>query len=283
MHQTNSIAELQHLVRTWRQAGENIALVPTMGNLHAGHINLVKRAQTLANRVIVSIFVNPTQFGPNEDYTNYPRTLTEDTEKLTKNSVDLLFTPECSTIYPPGASTQVSVHDLSEIHCGAARPGHFTGVTTIITKLFNIAQPDLAIFGEKDFQQLTIIRKMVHDLNIPVSIHSVPTLRESDGLAMSSRNSYLNSEDRTLAPILYQTLSEAKRQIEAGKSDFRKMELVYLQQLQQAGFQPEYFSVCRIDNLSIATITDKELVILTAVKLGKTRLIDNILVSLSDS
>ena len=279
----SSIVELQTIVKSWKAAGESIALVPTMGNLHAGHLSLVNNAQQHANRVIVSIFVNPTQFGPGEDFTNYPRTLNEDQKRLNNHAVDLLFLPACETLYDPDASTQITVNVLSEQHCGAFRPGHFSGVATIVAKLFNLVQPEFAFFGEKDFQQLLIIRKMVRDLNFPIIIKSAPTVREPDGLAMSSRNSYLNQQQRELAPLLYQTLCAAKQQIEAGESDYTALEVVYLQQLQQAGFIPEYFSICRIHDLAPATQKDTEIVILTAAKLGKPRLIDNITFSLSDS
>lgn len=274
----SSFPDLRTHLNTWRQAGQTIAFVPTMGNLHAGHINLVKAAQTVANRVVVSIFVNPLQFGPTEDYQSYPRTLEADCEKLKEVHTDLLFTPNVTDIYPQGmeVSTRVEVPQLSDILCGAARPGHFIGVATVVNKLFNIVQPDQALFGEKDYQQLQIIKRMVADLNMPIDIISVPTCRESDGLAMSSRNSYLDTKQRRQAPQLYQILNQLKTQIETGRRNFTQMEIQAISQLTEAGWNPDYVAVCTANSLTLPSLEDKHLVILAAARLGKTRLIDNI-------
>jgi pantoate--beta-alanine ligase len=274
----SSLPDLRIHLNAWRQAGQTIAFVPTMGNLHAGHINLVKAAQTVANRVVVSIFVNPLQFGAGEDYQTYPRTLEADCEKLIAVNTDLLFTPNVTDIYPQGmaVSTRVEVPQLSDILCGAARPGHFIGVATVVNKLFNIVQPDKALFGEKDYQQFQIIKRMAVDLNMPIDIISVPTCRESDGLAMSSRNSYLDAKQRRTAPQLYQTLNQVKTQIEAGRRDFTYLEEQAISQLIETGWNPDYVAVRTANSLTLPSTADNHLVILAAARLGKTRLIDNI-------
>lgn len=276
MQEISKIQSLREVVCLWRQCGERIAFVPTMGNLHSGHLQLVQEAKKLADRVVVSIFVNPSQFGPGEDFDSYPRTEQQDREKLTALGIDLLFLPTVDDIYVPEAKTVVSVRGLSDIHCGASRLGHFNGVATIVCKLFNIVQPDFAVFGEKDFQQLAVIRTMVQDLNIPVKLCGVATVRERDGLAMSSRNGYLTVEQRRIAPKLYQQLLAVRQALEAGQMDFSELEANALLALIQAGFQPEYFSICRSDDLKQATVKDKDLVLLVAARLGTTRLIDNI-------
>jgi pantoate--beta-alanine ligase len=257
-------------------AGQSVALVPTMGNLHEGHLKLVNEARQKADRVIVSIFVNPTQFGVGEDFETYPRTECDDQQKLNASGADLLFQPAVSEVYAPDTKTVVSVAGLSELHCGASRPGHFDGVATIVCKLFNMVQPDIALFGLKDFQQLTVIRTMVRDLNIPVEIIGVETVREASGLAMSSRNGYLTAEERTVAAKLYQSLCAARDTILAGTQAYEEIERHALLFLREAGFQPDYFSVCRSSDLKKAEVNDTELVLLAAAKLGKTRLIDNI-------
>ncbi|NOT83190.1 MAG: pantoate--beta-alanine ligase [Methylococcaceae bacterium] len=276
MQIVETIVELQQVLRRWREAGENIAFVPTMGNLHAGHISLVNAAHSKARRVVVSIFVNPTQFGPEEDYDAYPRTLEADTQQLREAKVDLLFLPTKKIMYPAGASTQIIVTGLSEHYCGASRPGHFSGVATVVAKLFNIVQPDIALFGEKDFQQLTIIRKMVGDLNIPVILQGIATVREADGLALSSRNSYLTSDQRKIAPLLYQSLCQVKARIMAGESDYATIEAECCLTLKQAGFEPDYIAICREADLQPAQANDTHLMVLAAARLGKPRLIDNI-------
>ncbi|AMN46346.1 pantoate--beta-alanine ligase [Steroidobacter denitrificans] len=273
--------ELRERVAHWRRHGERIALVPTMGNLHPGHGSLVAEALRRAERVIVSVFVNPLQFGPNEDFASYPRTPQDDRELLEQLRVEMLFVPEVEDIYPRGQVSTARVHvpALEDILCGAYRPGHFMGVATVVTKLLNIVQPDVALFGEKDFQQLMIIRRAVTDLYMPVEIVGVPTAREADGLAMSSRNRYLTPEQRVLAPRIYAELSRARAAIEAGGEDYATIERSGYEALQQAGFRPDYFSV-----RDAATLADpgmpkdsaRELVILTAARIGRARLIDNI-------
>jgi len=275
MHIVNTVAELRDAVRAWRSAGQSVALVPTMGNLHAGHLALVNEARKKADRVVVSIFVNPTQFGVGEDFETYPRTEQEDQQKLDAIGTDLLFLPPVSEIYAPDAQTTVSVAGLSEWYCGAFRSGHFNGVATVVCKLFNMVQPDIALFGLKDFQQLTVIRMMVRDLNIPVEIIGVETVREASGLAMSSRNGYLTAAEKTVAAKLYQALCAARDAVLAGQS-YPEIELTALQFLRESGFTPDYFSVCRASDLKKADADDVELVLLAAARLSKTRLIDNI-------
>ncbi len=272
----NTLFELQTAIKVWRLARESIAFVPTMGNLHAGHLQLVNVAKTKADRVIVSIFVNPTQFGINEDFDSYPRTEQEDKKSLKTAGADLLFLPPNTEIYTPDTQTIVSVTGISNRYCGASRPGHFDGVATIVCKLFNMVQPTIAVFGLKDFQQLTVIRIMVRDLNIPVQIIGVETVREPSGLAMSSRNGYLTAEEKAIAPLLYQSLINARDTILAKYLPYSKIEQQALGFLQQAGFQPDYFSICRRSDLDNARQEDTDLVLLTAARLGKTRLIDNI-------
>ena len=272
----NTLLELRATMNAWRQAGQTIALVPTMGNLHEGHLQLIRMAKKQADRVVVSIFVNPTQFGVGEDFETYPRTEREDQKKLATENADLLFLPTVVDIYTPDAKTTIRVTGLSDIYCGASRPGHFDGVATVVCKLFNIVQPNIAVFGLKDFQQLAVIKTMVRDLNIPVEIAGVDTVREPSGLAMSSRNGYLSDNEKIIAPLLYRSLCTARDTILAGNLAFIDLERQALQFLQQTGFQPDYFSVCRSSDLTKASVDDLDLVLLTAAKLGKTRLIDNI-------
>lgn len=275
-----SIQHLRAQIKQWRIAGDSIAFVPTMGNLHAGHLALIRAAQAQADRVVVSIFVNPSQFNERADFANYPRTEQVDTEKLKSALVDLVFTPCREEIYPVAMRTTVSISEVSENHCGAARPGHFDGVATVVCKLFNMVLPDKALFGEKDFQQLLVIRTMVADLNSPVEIISVPTLREEGGLAMSSRNSRLTIEQRQQAVQLYQTLRQAKQALLAQQKSHAEIERTSLQALSDLGFKPDYFNVCRRIDLQAATAQDTQLIILLAARLGTTRLIDNIQVDL---
>ena len=276
MQTITTIAALRHCIRAWRQNGENIAFVPTMGNLHTGHLTLVQAARQQADRVVVSIFVNPTQFGPNEDFASYPRTEQQDQAQLIHSGADLLFLPSADEMYSHPTQTQVSVRDLSRLHCGSSRPGHFDGVAIVVCKLLNMVQPDILLLGEKDFQQLAVIRSMVADLNIPVSIQGVATVRESDGLAMSSRNGYLSEQQREIAPQLYQALISARDAILAGNPDFQAISDQQIQALQQAGFSVDYFNICRSNDLAPADNHDRDLVILVAARLGKTRLIDNV-------
>lgn len=276
MQTVTSITALREVVRQWRQAGLSVGFVPTMGNLHAGHIKLVNTAKQQADKVVVSIFVNPTQFGPNEDFASYPRTEQQDKEKLIASGTDLLFLPSVAEMYPQTAQTGISVRGLSGLHCGASRPGHFDGVALVVCKLLNMVQPDLLLLGEKDFQQLALIRQMVADLNIPVTVHGVATVREADGLAMSSRNGYLSEQHRQQAAKLYQALCAARDAILAGNNDYPAVAEQQRQNLQQAGFAVDYFSICRSADLLLADASDTELLILLAARLGTTRLIDNI-------
>jgi pantoate--beta-alanine ligase len=276
MQIVNTVFELRETIKTWRSEEKSVAFVPTMGNLHAGHLHLVNMAKKKTDRVVVSIFVNPTQFGVGEDFETYPRTELEDQKKLAAENADLLFQPSVADIYTPDAKTIVTVTGLSDLYCGASRPGHFSGVATVVCKLFNIVQPNIALFGFKDFQQLIVIKTMVRDLNIPVEITGVDTVREPSGLAMSSRNGYLTDDEKRVAPKLYHSLCAARDAILSGNYCHADIEQQALQFLQQAGFQPDYFSVCRSSDLKKAALEDKDLVLLAAAKLGKTRLIDNI-------
>ena len=279
MEIVKTVCQLRQAIKAWRAEGLTIAFVPTMGNLHAGHLKLVEEAQTKADRVIVSIFVNPTQFAPGEDFETYPRTEQDDYQKLRLINTDLLFQPTVAEMYAAHAKTVVSISGLSERYCGASRPGHFNGVATVVCKLFNMVQPDLALFGLKDFQQLAIIRTMARDLNIPIEIIGIETIREASGLAMSSRNGYLSAAEKSKAPLLYQSLCTAKEAILAKEMPYLKIEQQALMFLAQAGFQPDYFSICSADDLTTAKAQDTELVILAAAKLGNTRLIDNLIFS----
>ena len=272
----NSTLDLRSTISSWKRQGLSVALVPTMGNLHAGHLKLVNIAQQKVDKVVVSIFVNPTQFGINEDFASYPRTEQEDQLKLATENADLLFLPAITDIYNANTLTTVNVSGLSDIYCGASRPGHFSGVATIVCKLFNLVQPDIAVFGLKDFQQFTVIQSMVSDLNIPIELIGVDTQRESDGLAMSSRNNFLTDPERLLAPQLYQTLCIARAAILADQKSYLDIEQQALQSLKNIGFAPDYFTICCSHNLTPATQQDKDIVILAAAKLGTTRLIDNI-------
>ena len=274
---TETIAQTREVVRKWKAAGESIAFVPTMGNLHAGHMALVKAANATGMRTIVSIFVNPLQFGEGEDLEAYPRTFEEDIDKLSQYNVDLVFAPAAEEIYPAGkeAATIVQVPGLSDILEGEHRPGFFTGVATVVCKLFNIVEPDAAYFGEKDFQQLLVIRRMVQDLALPVVIHSVATVREQDGLAMSSRNSYLNDRLRESAPALQESLQYVVKSVQEGMDSHYAVGHAS-QQLGEAGFEPDYVVVRNQADLSVPSAEDKSLIVLAAARLGTTRLIDNI-------
>src|SRR2546429_3079821 len=226
METVTTIAAVHARVRGWRREGRRVAFVPTMGNLHAGHVSLINAARRHGERFVASIFVNPMQFGPNEDFAHYPRTPREDERMLAAAGCDLMFMPEVSEIYPHGAerATRVEVPGLSRMLCGEFRPGHFEGVTTVVAKLFHIVEPDIAVFGEKDFQQLTVIRRMVADLCMPVQIVAAPTVRDSDGLAMSSRNQYLTPEQRGIAPRIYEILTATAKRLQAGDREFASME-----------------------------------------------------------
>lgn len=266
-------------LRTWRQAeraaGRRVALVPTMGNLHPGHIALLDTARMHADTVIASIFVNPLQFGPNEDFDRYPRTFDDDLAALREAGCAAVFAPDEATLYPHGRDiTQVHVPELGDMLCGADRPGHFDGVTTVVSILFNLVQPDAAVFGEKDYQQLQIIRRMVRDLHMPVAVHGHPIAREPDGLARSSRNQYLSADERAVASELYATLRELAGALQAGNRDIPVLEAQGVERLRQAGFSPAYLRV--LDPELGPPQLPGEVLIAVAARLGKTRLIDNL-------
>lgn len=273
-------AELRELLRDWRRGGDHVALVPTMGNLHDGHLSLVEVARRHAERVVVSIFVNPTQFEPGGDFDEYPRTLQMDQRKLQLANADLLFVPETETMYPFGTenSTRVIVPALSGDLCGQFRPGHFDGVTSVVARLFCLVMPDIAVFGQKDYQQQIIIRRMVADLSLPIAVESAQTRRESDGLAQSSRNQYLSEHERSIAPLLYGTLQGVARDLQSGRRNYRDLESQAMRALTRAGFAPDYVAIRRAENLEAPDRDTDELVVLTAARLGKARLIDNVLV-----
>ena len=274
---TAEISELQALVKDWHNQGKTVAFVPTMGNLHSGHIKLMQEAKKRAHHVVVSIFVNPMQFGENEDLNSYPRTLDADQAQLISAEVDCLFTPTPSLIYPKGLDQQtyIEVPNISSALCGESRPGHFKGVATIVCKLFNIVQPDLAIFGKKDFQQLLIIKTMVSDLSMPIKIIGIDTVREDSGLAMSSRNGYLSVEQKAIAPRLKRTLNELIESIQSGKTVDDAIAQGKLT-LAQASFVVDYLEVRSALSLARPNHDDKSLIVLAAAKLGSTRLIDNL-------
>ena len=276
MNTVETIAALRQALRGWRAEGLSVALVATMGNLHAGHIRLVEEARKQANRVVVSIFVNPTQFGPAEDFAAYPRTPDADAEKLRAAQADLLFMPKVSEIFPRDGDSMafVELPGLSDILCGKFRPGHFRGVATVVAKLFNLVQPDVALFGEKDYQQLTIIRQMVADLDIPVRIQAVPTVREENGLAMSSRNTHLSDDEKVHAGLLFASLSVVAEALHQGRRDFARMEHDRTVSLASFGFKVDYFAIRRQGDLAMPKPLDRRFVILVAARLGKARLID---------
>jgi pantoate--beta-alanine ligase len=273
--------ELREQLDDWRQQDDHIAVVPTMGNLHVGHISLVELAREHAERVVVTVFVNPTQFGESEDFSDYPRTLDRDTRRLRKVGADILFMPAVETVYPFGIenATKVSVPGLSDNFCGSFRPGHFEGVTSVVARLFALVQPDVAVFGQKDFQQQMVIRRMVDDLNLSVKVLVGSTIREDDGLAMSSRNQYLTEDERTIAPALYRSLKEIGEHLQAGKRSYDELEQQGVDGLVEAGFKPDYVAIRRAQDLSAPDRDCDELVIMVAAHLGNARLIDNIIVS----
>lgn len=282
MKTINNITGLRAELKNARRQGKSIAFVPTMGNLHAGHIKLVHRAKAEADVVVVSIFVNPLQFGANEDLDNYPRTLADDQEKLIDAGAHLLFTPTVDEIYPEGMEphAKLSVPMITNTLCGAARPGHFDGVTTVVNKLFNIVLPDVAIFGQKDFQQLAVIRKMVKDFCIPIHIIGEETARAEDKLALSSRNGYLSNKERAVAPAIYRALAAIQTAITQGDRDFHALTEEAKRFLEDAGFVIDYVDVRDATTLMQPTDDSVELVILAAATLGTTRLIDNLTVTL---
>lgn len=282
MQVVNDTQTLRATIRTYRQAGETVAFVPTMGNLHQGHLTLVHEARQRAQRVVVSIFVNPMQFDRAEDLANYPRTLDQDCALLAEAGVDLVFTPTPEIMYPQGlgAQTFVEVPGISTLLEGALRPGHFRGVATVVCKLFNLVQPDVACFGQKDFQQLALIRKMVTDLALPIDIIGVATVRADDGLALSSRNGYLTTSERALAPQLARTMNWLGTQIAQGERDFDALVQQASEQLDDAGFRTDAIDIVDAQTLLPVSSHSQALVILMAAFLGKARLIDNLVVNL---
>ena len=274
----HKVIELRKRIKRWREMNQRVAFVPTMGNLHAGHIALVKQAHKLADRVVASIFVNPMQFGPQEDFAAYPRTPDADRLQLAVAGTDLLFMPEVDEVYPngPDAATRVEVPVLGEILDGASRPGHFTGVTTVVAKLFNMVQPDVAVFGEKDYQQLLVIRRMTADMCLPIDIVGHPTVRELDGLAMSSRNQYLTKSERAEAPLLNRALRDVSFALRDGERDFPKLQKQVADKLAAGGFRPDYLEIRQADTLAAPQAEDTRFVVLGAAWLGKARLIDNV-------
>lgn len=281
METVTTISAVRERVRAWRRAGERVVFVPTMGNLHAGHVSLIEAARRHGARFVASIFVNPMQFGPNEDFAHYPRTPREDEQMLSAAGCDLMFMPDVGEIYPHGSerATRVEVPGLSRILEGEFRPGHMEGVSTVVAKLFHVVEPDVAVFGEKDFQQLAVIRRMVAELCMRVEIVGAPTMRDVDGLALSSRNQYLTPAERALAPVIYATLEAAAARLRAGDAQFASIERTGFQALESAGLRPDYFSVRRADDLSSPGAETRALVVLVAARLGKARLIDNVQVA----
>ena len=282
MNTVKNLQQLRAAISRARSEGKRIAFVPTMGNLHAGHIALIQHATERADFVVASIFVNPLQFGANEDLDSYPRTLVADQSKLLEAGCNLLFTPDAQDMYPQGMAQQtiVSVPGVSTGLCGGSRPGHFDGVATIVCKLLNMVQPDIALFGEKDFQQLAVIRKMVADLNMPVQIFGVPIVRDHDGLALSSRNGYLSAQQRAAAPALQQCLQALKAQIKNGRRDYAMLFEQFDTDLQATGFRLDYVELRDALSLQPAAVDSTQLVLLAAAYLGSTRLIDNLIFDL---
>jgi pantoate--beta-alanine ligase len=279
-----TITDLRQALKQVKNEGLKIGLVPTMGNLHAGHLSLVKKAREQCDFILTTIFINPTQFGPSEDLQNYPRSFEDDVAALESQDCNVVFAPDVEEIYPDGPEleTLVTIPGLNKLHCGASRPGHFDGVCTVVTKLLNICQPDIAYFGQKDYQQLSMIKKLVADLNIPVEIISIATVREDSGLALSSRNNYLSAEQKKQAAVLYQNLQNTANSLQQdSKLNFSELEQAALKNISSAGLQPDYFSICHAQSLQPAKPADKNLVILTAAYLDKTRLIDNLAITLS--
>jgi pantoate--beta-alanine ligase len=278
MNTISGLDDLRELLQGWRRCRERIGFVPTMGNLHEGHLQLVRRARSLTDRVVVSIFVNPMQFGPGEDFDSYPRTLEDDKALLEQEQVDLLFAPAVDLVYPSGVNetTRVQVPGVGEGLEADARPGFFVGVATVVARLFNLVQADIAVFGEKDYQQLAVIRRMVKDLCWPIDIEAVPTVREADGLAMSSRNQYLSAGQRKQAPVLYQTLCQVAEGVRGQKRACAELEAQAIQRLEQAGFTPDYVSIRDAATLQPIEAGNACAVVLAAARLGRARLIDNV-------
>jgi pantoate--beta-alanine ligase len=279
MQTVQDAAALRATIRGWRSNGQTVGFVPTMGNLHAGHQSLIRLARARADKVVASVFVNPTQFGPNEDFERYPRTLAQDSAALSEQECDLLFAPEVATLYPfgPANSVLLRVPEITTMLEGAHRPGHFDGMATVVCKLFNLVQPDLAVFGQKDFQQLKVIERMVRDLSLPIKVVSAPIVRADDGLALSSRNQYLSPDERSRAPYLHSTLLQMRELLDAGHA-WQAVEQAAHARLVRAGFAPDYAVIRCAENLGEPTgKAGERLVALVAARLGSTRLIDNLL------
>lgn len=278
MQTQKKIKDLRQILRTARSQGKSIALIPTMGNLHEGHLQLIRQARDRYDFIVCSIFVNPLQFGENEDLDAYPRTLEADRESLRSEKCDCLFLPSVKEIYGDGLEQQTSIQvpGLTENFCGSSRPGHFEGVATVVTKLFNIAQPDAAFFGLKDYQQFLVIQKLTQDLAFEIAIHGIETHREESGLAMSSRNNYLSQEQRDQAASLYRCLLNCAEKIQQGNIEFQQLEEAAKKELQQASLEPDYLQICAADTLQAASADTQHIAILGAVFIGKSRLIDNI-------
>lgn len=277
MRSTASLLELRQIVGEARERGDRIGLVPTMGALHAGHLSLVESARDECDFVVVTVFVNPTQFGPNEDFGRYPRMLDADLKACEAAGVDLVYHPESSSVYPPGFSTFVEVEGLSDVYEGAFRPGHFRGVATIVLKLLNSVLPDIAYFGRKDYQQQALIRRMCLDLDVPVEIRTCPTVREADGLALSSRNRYLSPPEREIALSLSRALNRAKERLISGESDVARVVEETRRELELTpGLTLDYFTIVHPDSLETLQTPLPEMVALVAARVGTTRLIDNL-------
>jgi len=280
MHIFEQIGPLEEYLNSCREDGQSIALVPTMGGLHEGHLKLIDKAKECSDMVVVSVFVNPTQFAESEDFKAYPKTMSEDKKLLEAIKVDIMFVPLNNEVYPDGSSQNYDVGEIGNILCGISRPIHFNGVAQVVARLFDIVKPDYAVFGEKDYQQLLIINSLVERQGIKTTIVSVPTVRESDGLAISTRNNYLSPEDRTNAPLFYQQLIATKAAIQSGAdiSEATEQAVDVLSNI----FDVEYVEVLNANNLTEITTSSSEIIIISAVKLGETRLIDNIVFRRSD-
>lgn len=282
MKLVHTIDELRAVSAAWRATGDRIALVPTMGNLHLGHLSLVSLAADNAEHVIVSVFVNPTQFRPSEDYQAYPRTLDADAQQLARIGADILFAPSVEEMYPGDieGTTEVRVPGISEELCGDSRPGHFDGVTSIVNRLINICQPSVAVFGQKDYQQFVILRRMVEDLHLPLQLIAGPIERDEHGLALSSRNRYLNQDQQLTAAVIYQSLRAVSTMLEEGNRDYAALENSAAEQITAAGLEPDYVAIRKAGDLSVPEKSSTHLVVLAAALLGDVRLIDNLLVEL---
>jgi pantoate--beta-alanine ligase len=279
MQTVQDVPALRAAIRGWRAQGQTVGFVPTMGNLHAGHQSLIRLARARTEKVVASVFVNPTQFGPNEDYDRYPRTLVQDQAALAEQDCDLLFAPDVATMYPfgPEHSVSVRVPRITDTLEGAHRPGHFDGMATVVCKLFNLVQPDVAVFGQKDFQQLKVVERMVRDLGLPVKVVAAPILRAADGLALSSRNQYLSTEERARAPLIHDTLQKMRELLAQGHP-WQAIEQTAAARLVRAGFVPDYVAIRRAEDLAEPAEGEHAgLIALVAARLGNTRLIDNLL------